>query len=88
MEAMMCGLPVVASNVSGSQDLIEDNVSGSLVPAGDIDALCKALIEMLNNPERAKQMGTNGYSSIVSKCDIKLVAGQYRNLYNKILEKS
>jgi glycosyltransferase involved in cell wall biosynthesis len=88
MEAMMCGLPVVATNVSGSQDLIDNNVSGLLVPIGNIDALSEALLEMLKHPERAKQMGENGYKSIVSKCDIKRVARQYTELYIKILEKA
>jgi glycosyltransferase involved in cell wall biosynthesis len=87
MEAMVCALPVVATDVSGSQDLIENNVSGLLVPVGDVHALAAALIKMMDEPEKAVDMGKKGYDSIRSKCDMKVIAEKYKQLYYKILPK-
>ena len=85
MEAMVCALPVVATDVSGSQDLIDNGRSGLLVPVGDVNALAQALIKMMSDPENAIEMGKRGYESIKSKCDMAIVAEKYKNLYTKIL---
>jgi glycosyltransferase involved in cell wall biosynthesis len=84
MEAMVCAMPVVATDVSGSQDLIENNISGLLVPVGDISGLASALIKMMSDPAKAIEMGKRGYESIRSKCDMTIVAEKYKNLYTKI----
>jgi glycosyltransferase involved in cell wall biosynthesis len=84
MEAMICGMPVVATDVSGSQDLIENNVSGLLIPVGDVNALASALIRMMNDPGKAIEMGKRGYEYIRSKCNMTIVAEKYKSLYNKI----
>jgi glycosyltransferase involved in cell wall biosynthesis len=86
MEAMILGVPVVATKVSGSEDLIEANISGSLVPVADVDALADALINMLSHPENAIEMGRKGYESVAAKCDIDKVAKQYKDLYLKIAQ--
>lgn len=81
MEALLCGLPAVASDVSGSQDLIEHGVSGLLVPPADVPQLANALIRMMSNPDEAIEMGKRGYESLKSKCDMSLVANKYKDLY-------
>lgn len=86
MEAMLCALPVVATDVSGSQDLVEHETSGLLVPVGDIAALSLAIIKMFSDPQRAAEMGKRGYESIKAKCDITTVALQYKNLYTKMAD--
>jgi glycosyltransferase involved in cell wall biosynthesis len=85
MEAMICGMPVVATKVSGSEDLVENHVSGLLVPSGDIDELAAAIIYLMDHQDEAMQMGRNAYLSVTEKCDIKKVAAQYISLYHKIL---
>jgi glycosyltransferase involved in cell wall biosynthesis len=57
MEAMAARLPVVATSVGGVPELVEDGVTGILVPAGDTDALGQALARLAHDPERRRAMG-------------------------------
>lgn len=59
-EAMAAGKPVVGSAVDGLCEVIEDGVTGYLVPVNDDSALSDALIQLLNNPALAKSMGRSG----------------------------
>ena len=67
IEAMACGKPVIATAIGGPKEIIEggDDV-GILIPPKDPDAIADAVIELLNNPERAKKMGENARKYIVS----------------------
>jgi glycosyltransferase involved in cell wall biosynthesis len=60
IEAMASGLPVIATCVSGSQQVVVSGETGLLVPPGDVDQLRQAIAEMMANPERAKKMGQAG----------------------------
>ena len=57
LEAMAAGLPIVASAVGGICELLADNGSGLLVPAGDADALAAGLQALMSDPERAARLG-------------------------------
>jgi glycosyltransferase involved in cell wall biosynthesis len=59
-EAMAVGLSVVGSDVDGLREIVENGVTGLLVPPGDSKALAKALTDLLKNPNRAKEMGAKG----------------------------
>ena len=57
VEAMASGLSVVATNMGGMPDLVEEGVSGYLVPAGAPDALAAAVSRMLKDRGRLRSMG-------------------------------
>ncbi len=57
LEAMAAGIPVVASAVGGIPDQIRHNKEGLLIPAGDPAALADALLELLQDPARARSLG-------------------------------
>jgi len=59
-EAMTAGKPVVASNVDGLREVIQDGISGLLVPPGNSKALGQAILELLANPAKAASMGERG----------------------------
>jgi glycosyltransferase involved in cell wall biosynthesis len=84
MEAMLAGLPCVATDISGSQDLIQNGVNGLLVPPADIPALAKAIGHLLAHPAEALQMGVQARKTIIEKNDIRVVADEYIALYGKL----
>jgi glycosyltransferase involved in cell wall biosynthesis len=57
LEAMACGLPVIATRNSGGTDLIRDGESGYLVPIRDVDALAGRLAVLLSQPALRRAMG-------------------------------
>lgn len=63
LEAMACALPVVATAVSGTTELVRHGQTGLLVPPGDPAALAAAIDELLDNPARAGSMGARGRDS-------------------------
>ena len=60
LEWMASGRPVIASRVGGLPDLVEDGVTGLLVPPGDPKALADALEALLRDPSKAEAMGAAG----------------------------
>jgi glycosyltransferase involved in cell wall biosynthesis len=67
VEAMACGTPVIGSRVGGIPDMIEDGVTGFLVPAGDVEALANRIQWVLSHPGEAQEMGRRG-REFASKC--------------------
>lgn len=60
VEANACGKPVVATATTGAKEIVKDGYNGYLVPIDDAGALAGKILELLNNPEKARQMGENG----------------------------
>jgi glycosyltransferase involved in cell wall biosynthesis len=57
LEAMAMGKPVICSRTQGQVDVIKEGVTGIFVPVGDAEALRAAIVELWNNPARAREMG-------------------------------
>ena len=62
-EALVCGVPVVATATEGAQTLIEDGVNGLLVPVGDVRALAAAVSSLLADEERRLMLGAQAQHS-------------------------
>ncbi len=67
LEYMAARLPVVATNVGGASEAISENETGFLVESDDDKTMANRLIELLENPERAKQFGLRGRQIVEEK---------------------
>lgn len=67
VEGMLARSPVVATHAGGAVEIIDDGVSGILVPPGDSKALAEALKDLLDNPDKARNLGEAGYASAVER---------------------
>lgn len=70
MEAMASGLPVVASEISGIPELVNDGINGLLTPPGDSTAIADALEGLRNDPQFSQSLGEAGREKIVREFDV------------------
>ncbi|TME08883.1 MAG: glycosyltransferase family 4 protein [Chloroflexi bacterium] len=84
IEAMACGVPVVASAVGGLPEVVENGNTGILVPPRDPEALAAALIRLLDSPQRARQMGSKGRERATREFSPKVIGERYADLYRRL----
>lgn len=85
MEAMAAGLPVISTAVGGVPELVEEGVSGILVPSENEQALRTAIQTLLDNPELRISMGANARKVALERFDARVMTRAYEDLYESIL---
>ena len=86
LEAMVAGRPVIATNVGGNPELVEDGESGYLVPSQDSQALADRVISLLTNRERALQFGKIGQLRAQGQFSLQTMVQEYQLLYDELIE--
>ena len=81
VEAMACGLPVVASRAGALPELVDDGVTGRLVAPGDEASLAGALAELLEDPARLQAAGQASRRRCESHFDLRATAARYLELF-------
>src|SRR5262249_33158774 len=84
MEGMGCGLPVVATQVGGIPEIVEEGQTGLLVKRGDADGLSAALVSLLADYERSARMGQAARSFAERRLDARKTARRLVELYNEL----
>lgn len=84
-EAMACGKPVIATHVGGIPEIIEDGVTGILVPPADVDRLADALVALLRDTDRRVAMGGAGRQRFLEHFDARIMSKRYEALYERLL---
>jgi glycosyltransferase involved in cell wall biosynthesis len=85
LEAMAVGKPVIASRVGGIVDVVDDGLTGILVPPGDEKALVSALIRLLSDGDPRKRMGEAGKRKIDSRFSAKTMVNEIEKVYNELI---
>ena len=85
IEAMSLGIPVVSTAVGGIPTLIQDGITGLLVPPSDPAALWAALNRLALSPELRKCLGEAAYAKSAADCRPELTARRFIELYQRLL---
>jgi len=86
MEAMAAGLPVVSTAVGGVPELVQEGVTGLLVPSEDAGALAQAMQALVDDPVRRQAMGEAARQHAVAHFDIRHTVRGYEQLYESLLK--
>lgn len=81
MEALAAAKPVICTQVAGVGELVENGVSGFIVPASDVESLTARILELAEDPERRRRMGAAGREKVRAEFDIRLEAARIGSLF-------
>lgn len=85
LEAMAAGLPVVATAVGGTPEVVVDGVTGLLVPPRDPAALAQAITRLLRNPDLRRKMGRAGRERVTEHFSVEQMVRKTESLYEQLL---
>lgn len=85
MESMAMGVPVVAPDVGGIPELVDDGVTGKLVASGTPSDYADAIDWVLDHPEESQAMGSRAAKHVRTTLSTEAMVSAYRALYNKLL---
>jgi glycosyltransferase involved in cell wall biosynthesis len=80
------GCPVVATRVNGVPELIEDHMTGLLVPSRDSQALAKAILEVLGDPTAARKMGAEGRALVQERFTVDQMVANTTAIFDAAME--
>jgi glycosyltransferase involved in cell wall biosynthesis len=85
LESYAAGVPVVATAVGGTPEVVSDGVDGYLVPPGDPSALAQRILDVLKLGEARKEMGRRGQERIRTEFTFKAQSELYQQVYRQVL---
>jgi len=85
LEAMASGLPCAVTQVSGSEELVQDGETGYTFRAGDTEGLCEAIQKILSTTDTEGGMGARARRLIEEKYAVSIVAERYEELYQRLI---
>lgn len=84
MEAMSAGVPVVASEVGGTKELVKHNITGLLVPVGDVERLVEAVSVLLTDKALARRLANTAKNLVDERFTFNRMVDNYLNLYTEL----
>jgi glycosyltransferase involved in cell wall biosynthesis len=85
IEAAACGLPIVTTDTPGCRDIVVNGRTGLLVPPRDAHALSAALVELLGDPARRREMGERARTRMVAEFSLERVVESTMAVYRELL---
>ncbi|WP_177154703.1 glycosyltransferase, partial [Actinosynnema pretiosum] len=85
LEAMACGVPVVATSVGVLAEIVVDHVTGVLVPPGSPAALARALRKLLTSRVRLNAYGIAGYDRVLARYSTEVLTAEVARLYRQVI---
>ena len=85
LEALACGVPVVATRTGGVPEVVCEGRNGLLCPVGDVEALARSCVALLSDPPRREAFGRHGRDWARSRFDRDVIVARYREVYRATL---
>jgi len=85
VEAQASGIPVIASNVGGYNEIIKDGFNGLLVEKGDVEGIAHAMNKLLEDKNLARQMISNARNDVVEKYSMERCLDEIKHVYDRVL---
>jgi L-malate glycosyltransferase len=85
-EALVCGVPVVATSTDGAREVVEDGLDGLLVPVGDADALATALVSLLEDERRRGEFSARARESARRRFGLDRMVSETERVYLAALD--
>ena len=86
IEASAMERPIVATDIRGCREAVDNNKTGILVPVKDSDKLAQAIIYLLRNPDIAREMGKQGREKALKEFDENMVFGRIKVEYERLIK--
>lgn len=83
LEAMSCGVPVVATNIGGIPEVVSHGETGYISELGDISRMARYCIDLLTNPKKLTVFRERARARAIEKFDIDLIVPMYESLYQE-----
>jgi glycosyltransferase involved in cell wall biosynthesis len=87
LEAMKASLPVVATNCTSLEDIIEEGINGFTVPIGDVQGLCKRVRQLLADDGLRSRMGQASYRIVKERFNMAVAVKELENAYIELLKR-
>ncbi|MEM2373361.1 MAG: GT4 family glycosyltransferase PelF [Thermoproteota archaeon] len=87
LEAMACGLPIIASKIPGTSEVVKDGETGILIKPGDVKQLSDAVIKLIEDENYAKRIRARAYEFIRNHYSWDRIAEEYLKIYNEVLNR-
>jgi colanic acid/amylovoran biosynthesis glycosyltransferase len=84
-EAMATGLPVISTSHGGIPELVQDGVSGYLVPQRDVEAMAHRLLNIVDNPDSCETIGLEARQTVLKEFDIERLNADLEKLYEGVV---
>ena len=85
LEAMAAKIPVIATSVGATPQVIKDHVNGILIEPGNADILASAITDLVANPQKCEQLAAQAYIDIKQKFSADHMADAYADIYCEVL---
>jgi glycosyltransferase involved in cell wall biosynthesis len=85
IQAMACGLPVVATRSGGPEDIITDGIDGFLVPVGDTFAIARVIADLAAAATLRRRLGESGRKKVVQRFTLGRMVSAYEAIYEEAL---
>jgi glycosyltransferase involved in cell wall biosynthesis len=82
---MACGVPVVATKSEGAGEILEDDVTGLLVPPGDHEALAEAIYALLDDGPRRASLAARAHEAVRDRFSLERMVADTERLYRSVL---